>query len=142
MQGHSGANLVPVIASNRCLICRKQGCTLELTLCISWRNPLRLSIDGCAHCLDRCGTETFPKRAEKTASSIKFHGGSFITGYTGDIIQQVRQRSQHVHLIYMVSLHSTSFDAASVSNCRICSRTYRGRDLVLAQRMSPWSLPI
>ncbi len=54
MMGHSGANLVPVIASNR------------------------------------CGREDFPARPEKTASSIKFHGGSFITGYTGDIITQVR----------------------------------------------------
>jgi hypothetical protein len=37
----------------------------------------------------RCGKETFPARAEKTESSIKYHGGSFITGYTGEIIKQV-----------------------------------------------------
>ena len=41
------------------------------------------------HCHHRCGKESFPERAEKTASSIKFHGGSFITGYTGEIIKQV-----------------------------------------------------
>lgn len=57
MMGHSGANLVPVIASNR------------------------------------CGTEEFAERVEKTASSIKFHGGSFVTGYTGDILQQVGKKT-------------------------------------------------
>lgn len=41
------------------------------------------------NCGCRCGKESFPQRAEKTASSIKFHGGSFITGYTGEIIHQV-----------------------------------------------------
>ena len=38
---------------------------------------------------NRCGVERFGARPEKTASEIKFHGGSFITGPTGDIVAQV-----------------------------------------------------
>lgn len=53
MQGHSGANLIPIVASNR------------------------------------IGVEEFEARPEKTASKIRFHGGSFITDYTGAIVQQV-----------------------------------------------------
>jgi hypothetical protein len=83
MMGHSGANLVPVIASNRCT---------GVPQCSSHERRVtmhRQSADVC-HCDHRCGKESFPERAEKTASSIKFHGGSFITGYTGEIIQQVK----------------------------------------------------
>jgi predicted amidohydrolase len=39
---------------------------------------------------NRVGTEEFPARPEKTASSITFHGGSFITGPTGEIVAQAR----------------------------------------------------
>ena len=38
---------------------------------------------------NRVGKEEFPERREKTASSITFHGGSFITGPTGEIVAQV-----------------------------------------------------
>lgn len=38
---------------------------------------------------NRIGTEHFAERPEKTASHIKFHGGSFITGPTGAIVAQV-----------------------------------------------------
>lgn len=52
--------------------------------------------DAC-YCDHRCGKESFPERAEKTASSIKFHGGSFITGYTGEIVKQVDCSWFHLH---------------------------------------------
>lgn len=86
MMGHSGANLVPVIASNRWPLHMSATVRISLTaLCpVMHKEPA-----DAWHCNNRCGKESFPERAEKTASSIKFHGGSFITGYTGEILKQV-----------------------------------------------------
>lgn len=105
MQGHSGANLVPVIASNRCLylffghlshvlntaVCSERKVQSAGVLHTLPRSLMPMLSHGRfgKPCMDRCGTESFPERPEKTASSVKFHGGSFITGYTGDIVQQV-----------------------------------------------------
>ncbi len=62
---------------------------------------------------NRVGKEEFPERREKTASSITFHGGSFITGPTGEIVAQV-PRIKHELAFDTVtgpSLRGTHLDA-------------------------------
>ena len=119
MMGHAGANLVSSSGSR--LHCAHPA--VELTALVqqdsAQHSPQRrLSMRAClSHCrrprsigsiclqmpviaANRVGKEEFPERREKTASSITFHGGSFITGPTGEIVAQV-PRSEHDALLLM-----------------------------------------
>ena len=86
---------------------------------------------------NRVGTEEFPERPEKTASSITFHGGSFITGPTGEIVAQARSPMRMATCILARATSPTAWSKMAVLSTSSYSSRLAGQHLDLSLRISP-----